>query len=329
MKQLGRLEKVDLRDIWAGEATDFTPWLARTENLEVLADALGLELELEAQEKNVGPFRADLLCKDVSSDEWVLVENQLARTDHTHLGQLLTYASGLQAVTIVWIASRFTEEHRAALDWLNDITDSKFRFFGLEIELWRIDSSEPAPRFNITSKPNDWSRQVGSAARQINDGEMSETKALQLRFWESFNSLVEDQNLPIRTKSPRPRHWTTFPVGRSGFHFTATANTQGNRAGIELYIAGDDAKQYFALLREEAAEIGQEIDEALEWQELPNRIGSRIVVFREDSDISHEADWPLIHEWMAGLLVKFDNAFRNRIRNLDLATIKPGVDDSI
>src|SRR5688572_26271017 len=130
-KQLGRLEQVDLRHIWISESGEFTPWLALPENLEILSESVGFELELEAQERNVGPFRADILCKDVETGHWVLIENQLERTDHTHLGQLLTYASGLQAVTIVWIAAKFTEQHRATLDWLNEITDERFRFFGL------------------------------------------------------------------------------------------------------------------------------------------------------------------------------------------------------
>src|SRR5258706_15303648 len=114
---LGKLEEVELRDVWQTESGSFTPWLATQDNLALLGETIGIELECEAQEKDVGPFRADILCKDTASGAWVLVENQLEKTDHTHLGQLLTYASGLQAVTIVWIAKRFTEEHRAALDW--------------------------------------------------------------------------------------------------------------------------------------------------------------------------------------------------------------------
>ncbi|MCU0858458.1 MAG: hypothetical protein MUC65_08670 [Pontiellaceae bacterium] len=129
---LGRLKKVELRDVWKSEAQDFTPWLAREENLELLGDAIGLELELEAVEKDVGPFRADILCKETASDSWVLVENQVERTDHNHLGQIITYAAGLSAVTIVWVAKRFTDEHRAALDWLNEITGENISFFGLE-----------------------------------------------------------------------------------------------------------------------------------------------------------------------------------------------------
>ena len=156
VQTMGRLERVELRDIWASEATSFTPWLARPENLAVLGEALNIDLELEAQERAVGPFRADILCKDTDKDRWVLIENQLERTDHTHLGQLLTYASGLDAVTIVWIAARFTEEHRSTLDWLNKITNESFRFFGLEVELWKIGNSPAAPKFNVVSKPNEW-----------------------------------------------------------------------------------------------------------------------------------------------------------------------------
>ena len=138
---LGRLERVDLRTAWQHEATGFTPWLACEKNLEVLGETLGLDLELEAQEKEVGPFRADIICKDIETERWVLIENQLERTDHTHLGQLLTYAAGLGAVTVVWLAARFTDEHRAALDWLNAITTEDFRILRARdriVEDWRF-----------------------------------------------------------------------------------------------------------------------------------------------------------------------------------------------
>src|SRR5688572_6347136 len=139
--KLGRLERVNLREAWTNEAYDFTPWLALPENLRLLSDVVGIELEVEAVEKNVGPFIADILCKDTLTDGWVLIENQLEKTDRRHLGQVLTYAAGLKAQTIVWIANPFTDEHRAAVDWLNEITDDHLKFFGLEVELWRIGSS--------------------------------------------------------------------------------------------------------------------------------------------------------------------------------------------
>lgn len=152
---LGRLERVETRLIWANEAMDFTPWLA--DNLQFLGDAIGVELQLEAQEKSVGLFRADILAKDVQANSWVLIENQLACTDHSHLGQLITYAAGLEAVTVVWIAKMFTDEHRAALDWLNTISDEGIKFFGVQVEVWSIGDSV-APKFNVVSRPNTWTK---------------------------------------------------------------------------------------------------------------------------------------------------------------------------
>ncbi len=202
MSELSRLERVDLRDIWQTEAQDFTPWLARDENLALLGQTLGLDLELEAVEQNVGPFRADILCKDTLSDRWVLVENQLERTDHTHLGQLITYAAGLEAVTIVWIASRFADEHRAAMDWLNEITEAEARFFALEVELWRIGDSPAAPKFNVVSQPNDWSRSTANARRVIVEGDLSPTRQMQRRYWSGVQSLVAERDGPFSAVTP-------------------------------------------------------------------------------------------------------------------------------
>ena len=186
-------------------------------------EALGIDLELEAQEKAVGPFRADILCKDIGTDHWVLIENQLERTDHSHLGQLLTYASGLEAVTVVWIAARFTEEHRATLDWLNKITNESFRFFGLEVELWRIGNSPAAPKFNIVSKPNDWSQSVAQAARAIDDAELSETRIAQREYWAALNPVLAAAGGPVSgNRKPQPQSWMAYGIGRSGFNLGAT-----------------------------------------------------------------------------------------------------------
>ncbi len=135
-KAIGTLQNVDLRNVWEHEAHNFTPWLAEHQNLERLGDAVGMKLEPESQEEPVGPFRADILCRDVTTDSWVLIENQLERTDHNHLGQVLTYAAGLDVATIIWIAKQFTEEHRATLDWLNEKTSQGLSFIGVELELW-------------------------------------------------------------------------------------------------------------------------------------------------------------------------------------------------
>ena len=268
--QLGRLERVELRDIWVSEATEFTPWLARPKNLAVLGEALGISLELEAQERAVGPFRADILCKDIETDRWVLIENQLERTDHSHLGQLLTYASGLEAVTIIWIAARFSEEHRATLDWLNKITDERFRFFGLEVELWRIGSSPAAPKFNIVSKPNDWSQSVAHAARVIDDAELSETRITQREYWAALNLALTAAGGPIAgNRKPQPQSWMAYSIGRGNFNVGAAMNRAKSLIRAELYISGDQAKAFFGLLKRQKDEVERELGYPLEWDELP------------------------------------------------------------
>lgn len=315
---LGLLQKVDLRQIWLSESSDFTPWLAKADNLAVLGDTIGIDLELEAQEKFVGPFRADLLCKDADNDSWVLVENQLERTDHNHLGQLLTYAAGLQTVTIVWVAAKFTEEHRAALDWLNEITNSRFRFFGLEVELWRIGESDPAPRFNIISKPNDWSRSVERAANQIDAEALSDTKLQQQRYWQAFNKMLEDRGAPLRTRTPRPQHWHNFSVGRSKFKLCTKVNSQNHTIAAELFISHDRANDYLALLKTDSNAIEAECGFTLDWQELPGRIGTRVEVALNGTDPTSEENWTQQHEWLADRLIRMNKAFRNRVAALDL-----------
>lgn len=158
--QLGHVEKVDLRSVWPGEATDFTPWLAQDENLCRLGEAIKTPLQLETIEQGIGIFRADIIARSVHTGQWVLIENQLERSDHGHLGQVITYASSLKASTVVWIAGQFTYEHRTSIDWLNSITENSVRFFAVQMEVWRIGQSDLAPVFNIVSAPNEWTTLV-------------------------------------------------------------------------------------------------------------------------------------------------------------------------
>lgn len=318
---LGRLERVELRDIWQTEATDFTPWLAREENLAILAETLAMDLELEAQERPVGPFRADILCKDIATDRWVLIENQLARTDHTHLGQLLTYASGLEAVAIVWIAAQFTDEHRSTLDWLNRITDESFQFFGLEVELWRIGNSPPAPKFNVISKPNDWSHSVSEAARAIDTAELSEIRIMQLNYWRALQDILSSMHGPVSgNKKPQPRRWMAYPIGRSGMHLSVAMLRKKNKIRAELYIKGRDAKEFFEQLRHQQAAIEQELGYPLTWEELPERQDCRISVYLDDVDLEDESDRRRQHEWLATRLNDLHRVFSPRVGALRVDT---------
>ena len=312
---LGRLERVKLRRIWTSESGDFTPWLAREDNLAVLAETLDLDLELEAQEKAVGPFRADILCRDVGSDGWVLIENQLERTDHGHLGQLLTYASGLDAATIVWIAGRFNDEHRATLDWLNAITEERFRFFGLEVELWRIGDSRAAPKFNMVSKPNDWSRSVAEGKRSLDAGELSDVRSMQLEYWEALNAALESVDGPVRgNRKPQAQSWMPYAIGRTHFNVNAVMGRQRRRLTAQLYIGGPNAKEYLRELRKDSDEIESELGEVLEWREL--RVHSHVSMRLEEHDPEDRGDWPVQHEWLARKLNDLHAAFADRVRNL-------------
>lgn len=315
---LGTLTRVELRDIWTTEGNDFTPWLAKPDNLSILGDTLGLDLDLEAQEKAVGRFRADILCKDSGSDVWVLIENQLERTDHTHLGQLLTYASGLEAVMIVWIAALFAEEHRATLDWLNRITDERFQFFGLEVELWRIGESPAAPKFNVVSKPNNWSRSVARAARFIDDTGLTETRLMQRAYWHALNAALDEANGPVAgNRKPQAQSWMAYPVGRTGFNLGAAMTIAKHQIRAELYISGDTAKASFYLLREKAAEIEQELGHALEWEELPTARDSRVAVYLKDFSFGDKEDWPRQHQWLVTRLNSMHRAFAERVKTVD------------
>lgn len=324
---LGKLVRVELRDIWMSESSDFTPWLAREENLLILGETLGLELELEAQEKAVGPFRADILCKDIETNAWVLVENQLERTDHSHLGQLLTYASGLEAVTIVWIAARFTEEHRSTLDWLNRITDETFRFFGVEVELWRIGDSPAAPRFNIVSKPNNWNKLVTQAARAIDEAELTGTRALQLAYWGALGSLLMARGGPLaRERKPQPQSWMSYSIGRSGFGVNASMARPKRQVRAELYMSHPNAKAWFHLLHAQKGQIEAELGYPVDWEELPEGKDTRVSVPLNDTDPENQADWPRQHEWLVNRLNDFYRVFAARVKVLDASSWRPGDD---
>ena len=317
-QKLGRLEPVDLREAWESEPQDFTPWLARDENLAVLSKTLNMELEAEGTEQKVGPFSADILCRDTQDDSLVLIENQLERTDHTHLGQLLTYAAGLQTVTIIWIAKTFTDEHRAAMDWLNEITSESFRFFGLEIELWRIGDSMAAPKFNVVSRPNDWS----NAARGSVDGENSPTDLQHQRFWTDLCQYLEKEKVGIQLGTPPARRWVRHGLNKTGFHLEAVRGVQQKQISVELRLTRQHSKAHYGLLERQKSEIESEIGHSLMWREQPNTTVSRITL-SQDFDPTDKQSWSNQVKWFAEMLGKFDSAFRDRVNSLNAADWQP------
>lgn len=316
---LGQLESIELRSVWRRESEHFTSWLAEGANLSLLGQTLGLSLELEAQEQEVGPFRADLLCKDTGSGSWVIIENQLERTDHTHLGQLITYAAGLQAATIIWISARFTEEHRAALDWLNEITAENFNFFGVEIELWRIGVSPIAPKFNVVSKPNDWSKSVRQGASSV---DLTPNRQLQLAFWTGFQSYLREHST-VRASRAQPQGWIPHAIGRTGFTLISIASLYDSAADsydrgelrVELVVNHREAKAFFASLERSRTKIEQEIAVPVTWHNPKSSRQAKVYV-RRSANLHDRREWPEYYEWLRVHLELFAKVFTERVRTL-------------
>ena len=310
MSELGRLVPVDLRDEWANEASDFTPWLADSENISLLGETLGLDLEVVSTEANVGEFRADIVCTDMSDNSVVLIENQLAPTDHSHVGQVLTYAAGLNAVTVVWIAQPVRDEHRAAIDWLNEVTLPSVRFFAVEIELWRIGDSKNAPKFNVVSKPNDWSRTFRASSALATNAQSAAYRHQQ--YWTAFLDYVASSPYKLPKKNPSRQYYQMYPLGKARTHIAAVRYERTKELRVELLIFEEHVETYEDVLNRD-------------WDAIQSEIGVELGRIREpgkflkihttvDGDPTIESEWPGQFEWYSGFLVKFLDTFGRRIR---------------
>jgi hypothetical protein len=317
-KPMGHLEQVSLREFWLDEARDFNRWLAKEENLGLLSDTLGMELELEGVEVFVGPYKADIIARDASSDSRVVIENQLEKTNHDHLGKILTYASGLDAPVMIWIAREFSEEHRRALDFINEQASPNLRCYGLEIQLWRIGDSPPAPQFKIVSSPNEYTAEVKA---ETVSGELSETKALYLDFWSGFKEYCSSENSFLNLRKARPQHWFSIAVGRSKFQISLTASQQNRRIGCEIYLRGKNAKTAFKMIEQRKDEIERQVG-ALEWMELPKGQDCRIVLYKRDIDVKDQQTWQDAYIWYKENAEKFYRAFSPIIKALPILGIE-------
>ena len=315
MKTLGRFEKVELREFWEDEAKDFTPWLFKDENIEILSEAIGIDIEIEGKEVYVGSFKADLVGRDISNNKKIIIENQLEKTNHDHLGKLITYASGIEASVIIWICKSITEEHRQAIDWLNENMNDGINFFGIEIELWKIDGSNPAPRFNIICRPNEWVKTTKNAGETTSN--ISDTKALQLEYWNYLKDYCNQKGTSLNFRTPRAQHWYSMSVGRSKFNISLTANTMQNRLGCELYMRGENAKKAFFELKKDEDIIEKELDVELNWQELPDGQDSRIILYN-NGNIKDKITWDEISEWFMKYAELFYKTFNERVKKLKL-----------
>jgi hypothetical protein len=312
-KALSKLERVPLREAWKHEAGEFTPWLAETDNLNALAVELGLsELVLVATEHWVGDFKLDILCTD--GDDKVVIENQLEETNHKHLGQIISYAAGVGAKKVIWLAESFRQEHVAAFQFLNENTTDDLSFFGVQIELWRIGDSPLAPKFEVEVKPNDWAKSGREQARAA--ASASPTKQLQQKFWMALIERLAKSAPQIRPQKPRPQHWLNNSIGRSGFGLNITANTRDERLGVELWIPGTEAKKHFGNLSVQKPEIQAKLGFELDWQELPDAKACRVASWYPNASIEDESRWEEYLDWLTQRLVKMDQVLRPIVKAL-------------
>lgn len=297
LPELGRLTTVAVREVWAHEAHHFTQWLLQ--NADVLADLLGMDLELTEAEHRVGGFSLDIIGTDLQSNSTVIIENQLEPTDHGHLGQLMTYAGGTDPATIVWCAPRFRDEHRAALDWLNEHTVEGVRFFGVEIAAVKIADSPPAPMFRLVAQPNDWVKRVHTEKPAV-ISDSPRTQAHEALWRLVLDRIREERPTWTSARAASRESWITLPHGATGIWYMFTCSGQHPR--VELYFGDSDAdvnqEEYDKFVVHRAVLDEAFPGTAVDYQPLPGRKACRIAVWAtQDFDVLDHSQHPGLADW--------------------------------
>ncbi|MCK4622035.1 MAG: DUF4268 domain-containing protein [Desulfuromonadales bacterium] len=312
MSNFGELKKVPLREIWSHEAIDFTPWLAS--NVEALGDALGLELELTEREASVGDFSLDLLAKDLGSSRTVIIENQLTQTDHDHLGKLLTYAAGFNASTVIWVSEIVRDEHRQALEWLNQRTDTETQFFAVVVEVLKIDDSKPAFNFKPVVFPNEWQK----SKKQKTSTNTSSRSEKYRAYFQALIDELRDEHRFTGARAGQPQNWYSFSSGIQGILYSA-AFSQGGKVRAERYIDQGDQeknKSLFDALRQRKDEITASFGGKLEWERLDEKRASRIAVYRDGNIEISDSELEEIRRWHIENLLKIKKIFTPEVQQL-------------
>lgn len=311
MPELGQLTRIDPREVWKNEATDFTPWLA--ENIACLSEVLGIDFELMEREAAVGDFSVDLLARDLGRDRVVIIENQLEVTDHSHLGQIITYAAGLEAGVVVWISRLFREEHRQALDWLNRVHEGHTEFFGVTVELLKVDNSKPAVHFRLVASPNRWSRATATSGESLSPKQ----RAYQQFFQRLLDELREKHKF-TNARAAQPQSWYSFSAGVRGFSW-GFSFALGGRVRAELYIDTPDSERnehILDALMKDRAPIEEAFAEGLEWERLDERRACRIATYRSGSIEDPSERLEEVHDWAVDRLLRFKKIFGPRLRSI-------------
>ena len=303
MINLGTLKEItDLRSVWPHEALNFTPWVA--ENVDLLADAVGLDITVDETESSVGDFNVDIYASETGTDRKIIIENQLEDTDHDHLGKLITYASGKGADVVIWVVKHAREEHKAAIEWLNNHTDDKIGFFLCEIKLFQIGSSDIAPSFTVVERPNDWTKEIKKTTAA------NPTQQQRLEYWQAFSDYAFNNatfSKEFNKRKPTTDHWMDFGVGSSACHIGVTQILKRNSIGVELYINND--KDLFKSIYAHKDEVESIMGFELDWRELPERKASRILI-EKTVQLDDRDKWNEQFDYIMDVCLKMKKAFK-------------------
>jgi hypothetical protein len=270
MEKIGDLKRVDLRKLWPNEATDFTKWLAKEVNIERINEVVGLTLINVRSEVSVGGYKADIFCEDATTGEQVVIENQLTKTDHTHLGQIITYASGLDAKYIIWIVKSARDEHKSAIEWLNNYTNKDIHFFLIEVQVWQINDSSPAVKMAVLEQPNDWNKLIKSNSK---DKQATDRQLLVKDFWETLNEVLDERG-SFNPRKPSTDHWYSLPIGTAQCHLSIAVLSKKKKIRLEVHIP--DNKELFDHFAKNKDQIEKMFGEKLNWDRLNNKKAARI-----------------------------------------------------
>ena len=316
-EKLGKLEKVKLRNIWKDEAIDFTPWLAKEENLALLGEEIGINIKLVQREASVGSFSVDILAEEENTGRKIIIENQLEATNHDHLGKVITYASGYDAEIAIWIVRDVRDEHKQAIDWLNEHTDENTNFFLIKMELWKVNNSLPAPKFEIISRPNNWSKSIKKG--------LSEIAMKELDFLNSFINYCKANNSTLHLSSPSlstPAYYT-ISTGTSKWSIEIKINTQNKT--LKEDVSFRDKDLFYKLRDSFKNTIEKEMNCELVWDEMEGFKSAQVGITKH-FDIDDTENWAKHYEWLKDDAEKFNKIFYKYINKV-LKEEKEGVID--
>lgn len=309
MRKIGKFSEVDIRDIWKHEQYDFSDWLAKDENIEELNRILGLTLVDITKEAYVGSYRCDIFAKDETTGIKVIIENQLEPTNHDHLGKIITYASGLGAKVIVWIVRQAKEEHRSAIEWLNNNTGNDINFFLIEIHAYQIDDSLPAPMFEVIEKPNGF---IKSNKTNGSDGELNKSQSERLEFWNQFNEVLISKGKPFNVRKATTDHWYDVALGKSAIHISITLVDKNSYIGVEYYINSD--KELYDEMYSKKDEFEKEVGFEFDWQRLESKKASRIISKFDGLNFDNHDNYPKLMDEAIRRAVLMRDAFKKLMK---------------